>query len=282
MRTVLVSLAVVQIGVLAPVAGAQTIRARQGRSLDNRTIAGTFDVRVYVDGQVDLKVRGAEVDSEVFTGRPIRDAGSEYSSPMPRTEFTRFQVDRVDGRGRVELIEEPSRRNGYTARIRVEDNKGGEDRYHIRISWETNQSFTQRSDPRDSRFSTYRPRRGFYSLPGNRLSSSANSPSAYDNSLDGRFEFRGRVDDEVILYIRRDNITAETIRGRNVQVESFRFSQPLPDRALRGFTMNQRDGRGAVEVLEEPVRENGWTAVIRILDDKSGDDRYHFELNWRR
>jgi hypothetical protein len=282
MRTVLVLLAAVAQTVFVSISEAQTIRARQGRDLDSRTISGTFDVRVYVDGQVDLKVRGAEIDSEVFTGRPIRDAGSEYSAPMPRTEFTRFQVDRVDGRGRVELLEEPSRRNGYTARIRVEDSKGGEDRYHIRISWETNQSFPQRANPRDPRFSTYRPRRGFYSLPGARLSSNANYPSGYDNALDGRLEFRGRVDDEVILYVRRDEISSETIRGRNVQVESFRFSQPLPDRVLRGFSMNQRDGRGAVELLEEPSRENGWTAVIRILDDKSGDDRYHFDLNWRR
>jgi|SRR5688572_4474950 len=262
-------------------APAQVIRARPARSYDTPMVSGTFDVRVYVDGEVDLIIRGGEIGSEVFSGRPIRDAGSQYSSPLPRTEFSRFDVQRVDGRGKVELLEEPSRRNGYTARIRVEDRSGGEDRYHVRITWEVPQSFTQRSNPANRRFDTYRGRRGSYSLPGDRLNPSIAS-SEFNNALEGRFEFRGRVDDEAIFYIRRDQATAEAVRGRRVEAERVQFSQPLPDRTLRAFQMRKREGRGSVELLEEPTRENGWTAVVRIIDDDGGADRYQFELLWRR
>ena len=247
---------------VAQTAAAQVIRARPGRNYDTPLVSGTFDVRVYVDGEVDLVIRGGDIGSEVFSGRPIRDAGSEYSSPLPRIEFTRFDVQRVDGRGKVELLEEPSRRNGYTARIRVEDRSGGEDRYHVRITWEVPQSFTQRANPSNPRFETYRGRRGVYSLPGDRLY--AGGSSGFDNALEGRFEFRGRVDDEAIFYIRRDQATAEAVRGRRVDAERVQFSQPLPDRALRAFQIRKREGRGNVELLEEPTRENGWTAVVRI------------------
>ena len=269
---------------LATASHAQVIRARPSRGLDARVTSGVFEIRVYVDGEADLLIREGEIGSEVFSGRPIRDAGSEYSQPLPRGEFTRFDVQRVDGRGRVELLEEPQRRNGFTARIRVEDRPGGEDRYHIRIQWEAARQglAAARNDPRDRRFGNYRPRRGHYSKPGQRLYSGDNNPSAYDNRLEGRLQFFGRVDGEVILYIRGDSITTEILGGRPVQVERFRFSQPIPNRDLRGFNLNQRDGRGPVDLLEEPSRENGWTAVIRIDDDKSGDDRYSFELIWRR
>jgi hypothetical protein len=270
--------------ILSQILAAQgVIRARQGSGgAGLRASSGTFDIRVYVDGEVDLLVRGDQIGSEVFTGRPIRDAGSEFSRPLPRTELTRIEIEKRDGRGKVEMLEEPSRRNGYTARIRVEDRDGGEDRYHVRISWEGQESFTDRSRPNQPRFSIYRPRRGVYALPGTPLHSSNNNPQFYDNAIEGGFEFRGRVDGEVIFYIRGDRITAEVVQGQPVAVERFRFSQPLPDRALRGFNLSKRDGRANVELLEEPSRENGWTSVIRIFDEDGGDDRYHFELTWRR
>ena len=277
---VAVNLSLALLVALVVPAPAQVIRARPARSYDTPMVSGTFDVNVYVDGEVDLIIRGGEIGSEVFSGRPIRDAGSQYSSPLPRTEFSRFDVQRIDGRGKVELLEEPSRRNGYSARIRVEDRSGGEDRYHVRITWEVPQSFSQRANPSSRRFETYRGRRGSYSLPGDRLSTSGSS--GFDNALDGRFEFRGRVDDEAIFYIRRDQATVEAVRGRRVEAERVQFSQPLPDRALRAFQMRKREGRGNVELLEEPTRENGWTAVVRIIDDDSGADRYQFELLWRR
>lgn len=275
--------AVVAILLIVPLAWTQTIRARQGSGGPGlRATSGAFDVRVYVDGEVDLMIRGDEIHSEVFSGRPIRDAGSEFTQPLPATEFTRFEIEKKDGRGSVELLEEPSRRNRYTARIRVLDRQGGEDRYHIRIQWEGQESFRSRANPRDPRYSTWRPRRGNYSLPGQRLSSAGNLPSAYDNAIEGRFEFQGRVDDEVVFYIRGDQVTAEVMRGRDVQVQGFRFSQPLPDRTLRSFDLRKRAGRGLVELLEEPDRSNGWTAVVRVYDDSGGDDRYRFELTWRR
>jgi hypothetical protein len=45
------------------------------------------------------------------------------------------QVERKDGRGDVTLLEIPWDGNDYTAVVRVSDPKGGDDRYHFRLTW---------------------------------------------------------------------------------------------------------------------------------------------------
>ena len=120
-------------------------------------------------------------------------------------------------------------------------------------------------------------------LPGQRLFSNANDPRRYNiSNRSGKFEFRGRIDGEVVFHIRGDVVAVEAIQGGPVRVERFQFSQPIPSQPLTSFQLRKRDGRGLVELLEQPSPDNGFTAVIRILDERRGDDRYHFELNWRR
>ena len=120
-------------------------------------------------------------------------------------------------------------------------------------------------------------------LPGQPLSSNQNDPRRYNiNNRSGKFEFRGRIDGEVVFHIRGDVVSAEAVQGLPVRVERFQFSQPIPGQQMPSFQLRQRDGRGRVELLEQPNPGNGFTAVIRVSDDRRGDDRYHFELNWRR
>src|SRR5690606_33053342 len=51
------------------------------------------------------------------------------------TSLNNFQFRGIDGRGEVELIEEPGPRNGYRAWIRVRDTKGGGEDYKMEMSW---------------------------------------------------------------------------------------------------------------------------------------------------
>jgi hypothetical protein len=46
-----------------------------------------------------------------------------------------LQIRRIRGRGSVDLIQEPSRENDYSAMIRVRDNRSGSDTYEIEVSW---------------------------------------------------------------------------------------------------------------------------------------------------
>jgi hypothetical protein len=45
-------------------------------------------------------------------------------------------VQRLEGRGDVLVIEQPTSRNNYTAVLRIRDPRGGTDRYRIVAYWE--------------------------------------------------------------------------------------------------------------------------------------------------
>ncbi|MCW5965295.1 MAG: hypothetical protein KIT83_14770, partial [Bryobacterales bacterium] len=90
------------------------------------------------------------------------------------------------------------------------------------------------------------------------------------------------VDEEVIFYIRGNEVTAQTQFGRRMEVERWSQDEPIPvGRPLR-LRLDRRDGRGQVQLLEEPNPRNNYTTVILVSDRRGGSDRYHFRLDWRR
>ena len=45
-------------------------------------------------------------------------------------------VQRLEGRGEIDVIEHPTARNNYTATLRIRDPRGGASRYRIVAYWE--------------------------------------------------------------------------------------------------------------------------------------------------
>jgi hypothetical protein len=70
-----------------------------------------------------------------------------------------------------------------------------------------------------------------------------------------------------------------TISGRPTSGITFSFTSPLPRRAA-AVRLEKKDGRGDVEIVQQPSQSNDFTAVIRIRDEKGGSDDYEFELIW--
>ena len=101
---------------------------------------GQFDIRMHVDGEVDFFVRADTIRYRVLNGRLPEDDGSEHSQPIPRTTFRRFELEKKDGRGQITLVESPSAANNFTARFKISDPKGSDDRYHARLRWEAGES----------------------------------------------------------------------------------------------------------------------------------------------
>lgn len=96
---------------------------------------GTLILRLVVDGEIELRVQDDRIRYTVASGRPPREDGSEFTQPIPRTKLKSFKLDKKDGRGEVQLLEQPTPENGYTARIRINDPKGGDDKYRIEVKW---------------------------------------------------------------------------------------------------------------------------------------------------
>ncbi len=248
------------------------ILPRRSGNYDPNAREGQFDLRLYVDGTVEVSLQGDRFGYEVRSGRPPRDDGSELTQPIPRATFRFFGMEQKDGREKVTLLEQPSPANDYTVRLRIEDPKIGEGRYHARLRWRWE---TLAPAPPRSRY----PGR---SSTGTELTSTDNDPSKYKQDRQGFFEFRGRVDGVVVLRIRTDRVYADVLSGAPVQVERFSFTQPLPSAPLKEIKVEKKDGRGEVTLLEQPSIANGNTAAVQVTDRKGGDDRYHFRLAWRR
>jgi hypothetical protein len=96
---------------------------------------GQCDIRLIVDEDVEVTVRGDFVTVRTLNGRDARDDGSECNAPLPNRKPEDFLFEKKDGRGEVRLIEGPSRRSDYQAVIRIHDGDSGEGKYHFRLSW---------------------------------------------------------------------------------------------------------------------------------------------------
>lgn len=96
---------------------------------------GQCDIRLRVDNEVEVSLRGDMVSVRTISGRDARDEGSECNEPLPSDRVEGFRFEGIDGRGEVRLLAEPTRRNGYQAVVRIRDGASGEEGYHFRLSW---------------------------------------------------------------------------------------------------------------------------------------------------
>lgn len=96
----------------------------------------------------------------------------------------------------------------------------------------------------------------------------------------GRAFWRGTVDKEVHLVVRRRSIETRTVDGTPYTNETSSFTASMPTRNVTVEAI-KKSGRGAVRVIEQPSRDNDYTAVIQILDEGGGAREYQLEIVWR-
>jgi hypothetical protein len=95
----------------------------------------------------------------------------------------------------------------------------------------------------------------------------------------GRMEWRGTVDDVVQIRIRNRRANVRTVSGTAYYDDNASFSDPLPRRRVT-VSVDKRDGRGEVFVVQQPNARNNFTAIVQIVDKKGSRDRYRFILTW--
>lgn len=95
----------------------------------------------------------------------------------------------------------------------------------------------------------------------------------------GRVRWRGTVDDEINLVIRGDNVEVRTIGGSEYNNATYNFTSPLPRRRVNVNATRLR-GRGDVRVIQQPARDNNFTAIVQIRDPSGGARDYEIEVNW--
>lgn len=118
-----------------PAAADTQFRARKMTRGDVPRGKGQCDIRLQVDGEVEVTVREDFVYVRNFAGRGARDDGSECNQPLPHRPVEDFHFEVLDGRGEIRLTSEPTRQTNFEAVVHIRDTASGEGRYHFRLRW---------------------------------------------------------------------------------------------------------------------------------------------------
>lgn len=218
-----------------------------------------FQWKGRVDGADDILIRGRSVRVDHLGAKPIQYQDYRFSAYLP-ARAVEVELHPIEGRGTLRLLEQPSKRNDYTVVVRIEDDRGGASDYEFEIVWDEDD--------------------GWGNDWGNDGSNDVRWNDDYDGN-DGVFRWKGRVDIGAEIEIRGGGYTVTDLGGQGVREDRVEFESSLPERDVP-VSLRKLDGRGDVELIQAPDAKNGYTAIIRIEDDKRGADNYELELRWRR
>jgi hypothetical protein len=209
-----------------------------------------------VDQEVQLTINARTLSTTNIGPSEPGARGSNVLTALPRMDGE-VSVKVVEGRGAVDVIQQPTSRNGYTAIIRVRDPQGGAAPYRLNAYWQPI-SAGEVGPP-------FGRGRGY----GRDRESSARTALMWS----------GDVDDNLEILLQPSGISYRTLRGavpRGVQSAVSRI--PRGDVQL---DVNQTEGRGQVMLIQQPTPENGYTARIRVRDPQPGFGHYAFSVTWR-
>jgi hypothetical protein len=88
-----------------------------------------------VDKEIQIQLRGNRAYVRPMGAGEDRNSRGRVLGGLPQ-QTGNLVVQRLEGRGDVDVIEQPSARNGYTATLRIRDQRSGPARYRIVAYWE--------------------------------------------------------------------------------------------------------------------------------------------------
>src|SRR5215217_4924126 len=94
------------------------------------------------------------------------------------------------------------------------------------------------------------------------------------------FEWSGRVDREKQIVMRGSNLWTREVGRTEPGRDHSRAFTTLP-RQDGQVSVQLRDGRGNVDVIQQPNSQNGYTTIVRIVDGRSGSDNYRLTAFWQ-
>jgi hypothetical protein len=243
---------------------------------------GQCDIRLQVDNEVEVSVRGDLVDIRTISGRDPRDDGSVCNAALPDHDVVGFNFQVVESRNEIRLLAEPSRRNGFAAIVHIRDSASGEGRYHFRLSWAITAS------------DYGRPGGGTDRPPSRRDDNFDRPPGApgfsWNNTVSFKGAGRGTASMNNAGEMGLGEVTIEIDRGGKL-VASFRTGDRGRGRPLSftGQILASEGGRWKADVVSDDRRLRGpmWISVddkrqVNSVTLEATDGRDRMRLNWDR
>ena len=248
-----------------------------------------FEWNGRVDREVQITMRGNNLwTTPVGQTEPGR-ARSRAVSVLPRQDG-QVSVQLLNGRGDVEVIQQPSAQNGYTTTIRVRDPRGGADNYRLVAYYQTYSNGEYIGRNRGRARGRDRDRDDVYDNRDNRDNRDRRDNGGYNNGQYGQngqygnqtaLHWSGNVDDELEIRIQNGQVDYRTVRGAQpTSIRADRGTVNMP-RTNANLMVVQNQGRGSVSVIQQPAAWNGYTTVIRVKDPQGGYGFYDFNLIWQ-
>jgi len=88
-----------------------------------------------VDKEVRIQLTGGRAYVQPVGNREVRNGNGQILGGLPHEDGI-LRVERVAGRGDIDVIEQPTASNGYHATLRVRDPRSGADNYRIIAYWQ--------------------------------------------------------------------------------------------------------------------------------------------------
>lgn len=197
-----------------------------------------------VDGTANIEIRGRTIRTTDASDTGLQVFSENIRNALPRRAVN-VSARRIEGRGDVRVIQQPSRFNDFTAIVQIDDPRAGADSYRVEMSWAGSGFDTHPDEP-------YRS---------------------------GSVRWRGRVDQTVNIVISGIDVQSIDDSGTGLSGVSHDITGTLARRP-GSVTVRKRSGRGSVTVLQQPSRDNDYTAIIQIFDPSSGSDDYEIDISW--
>lgn len=247
--------------------------------------------------EVQLFTWSGRVDRQVtLEARPNGLSNTSESTIRSRARFSTvtglptrpgmLRVVTTQGRGTVTVTQQPTAQNNYTAQIQVIDNEGGADMYRVAAYWTP-------MDPRYNRGNGRGYGRGNGNNDNGRGNDNYDKGRGNDNYDNGRgnggiardnlpmLQWQGDVDDTIQLIWRNGTVRVQQGNGgaplRVRSTVSGAVRRDLPGQ----ISIRLRDGRGTVDVIQQPNAQNNYTGIIRVYDPQTGYGHYSFDATWQ-
>ena len=186
----------------------------------------------------------------------------------------------LNGRGNVDVIQQPTSQNGYTTIVRIVDNAGGSDNYRVTAYWQnySNGDYVGNATivgAGGAAIATDNDNRN------GGIAQSRSNRRLRQHSSQGILHWSGNVDGELEIRIQNGRVTYRNLSGAqptSVRADGGNLSMPRYDATV---SVAEGSGRGSVYVVQQPTSNNGYTTVVRVRDPQGGYGYYDFDLVWR-
>jgi hypothetical protein len=233
---------------------------------------GQCDIRLQVDNEVEVHLRGDGLTIRTLSGQDARDDGSECNAPLPNRDIEGFNYEVRESRNDIRLLAEPSPRNDFTAIVRIHDGSGGFGRYHFRLTWAMTGSDYRSGGGRGNDFDRQRGGQGGF---------------VWNNALNFRGNGRGEASYNNSGQQRLREVNIEIDRGGKLMA-TFRVDRGRPI-LFNGSVVAREQGRWKADIVSDDRRLRGpmWFSVddggnVSSVTIEATDGRDRLRLSWDR